>query len=54
MILSYELKDDPGYEHELEVATVAEARAFVASREDMLVWVELTEDAGEDITNLLG
>ena len=54
MILAYELKDDPGYEHELEVATVDEARAFVASREDMLVWVELTDDAGEDITHLLG
>ena len=54
MILAYELKDDPGYEHELEVATVDEARAFVASSEDMLEWVELTEDAGEDITHMLG
>ena len=54
MILSYELKDDPGYEHELEVATVAEARAFVASREDMLVWVELTDTEGRDVTDLLG
>ncbi len=54
MILAYALKDDPGYEHELEVDSVAEARAFVASREDMIEWVELTEDAGEDITNLLG
>ena len=54
MILSYELRDDPGYEHELEVATVDEARAFVASREDMLEWFELTDDAGEDITHLLG
>ena len=54
MILAYELTDDPGYEHELEVATVDEARAFVASHEDMLVWVELTDDVGEDITHLLG
>ena len=54
MILTYELKDDPGYEHELEVATVAEARAFLASREDMIEWVESTYDVGEDITNLLG
>ena len=54
MILAYELKDDPGYEHELEVATVAEARAFVASREDMFEWFELTDDVGEDITHLLG
>ena len=53
MILAYELKDDPGYEHELEVDSVAEARAFVASHEDMLEWVELTEDVGEDITHLL-
>ena len=53
MILAYELKDDPGYEHELEVATVAEAQAFVASREDMLVWVELTDDVGDDVTHLL-
>ena len=49
MILTYELKDDPGYEHELEVATVDEARAFVASREDMFEWVELTDDAGTSI-----
>ena len=54
MILIYAFDDDPGYEHELEVATVAEARAFVASREDMLEWVELTDDVGEDITHLLG
>ena len=54
MILTYELKDDPGYEHELEVATVEEALAFVASYEDMLVWVELTDDEGRDITHLLG
>jgi len=53
MILTYELKDDPGYEHELEVATVAEARVLVASYEDMLEWVELTDDAGEDITHRL-
>ena len=54
MILSYELKDDPGYEHELEVETVAEARAFIDSHEDMLEWAELTDDAGRDITDLLG
>ena len=54
MILSCELKDDPGYEHELEVETVEEAREFVASHEDMLVWVELTDDVGDDITHLLG
>ena len=54
MILTYELKDDPGYEHELEVATVEKARAFVASHEDMFEWFELTDDVGEDITHLLG
>lgn len=54
MILTYELKDDPGYEHELEVATVEKARAFIDSNEDMLEWFELTDDAGEDITHLLG
>lgn len=54
MILAYELKDDPGYEHELEVATVEKARVFVASHEDMLVWVELTDNEGRDITDLLG
>ena len=54
MILAYELKDDHGYEHELEVATVEEASEFLASREDMLEWVELTDDAGDDITHLLG
>ncbi len=54
MILAYELKDDTGYEHELEVDSVAEASAFLASREDMLEWVELTDDVGDDITHLLG
>ena len=54
MILAYELKDDPSYEHELEVETVEEANAFVASHEDMLMWVELTDDVGDDITHLLG
>lgn len=54
MILTCELKDDPGYEHELEVATVAEARALVASYEDMLEWAELTDEDGRDITDLLG
>ena len=54
MILAYELKDDPGYEHELEVETVEKARAFVASRSDMLVWFELTDAEGRDITHLLG
>ena len=54
MILAYELKDDPGYEHELEVATVAEARTFVDSHEAMLVWAELTDEDGRDITDLLG
>jgi len=54
MILTCELKDDPGYEHELEVATAAEARTLVDSYGDMLEWAELTDDAGEDITNLLG
>lgn len=51
MILSYELKDDPGYEHELEVATVAEARVLVASHEDMLEWFELTDAECRDITD---
>ena len=54
MILIYAFDDDPGYEHELEVATIAEAHAFLASREDMLEWFELTADVGEDITHLLG
>ena len=54
MILAYELKDDPGYEHELEVATVEKARALVASYEDMLEWFELTDAEGRDITDLLG
>ena len=54
MILAYELKDDPGYEHELEVATADEARAFVAYSEDMFEWFELTDEDGRDITDLLG
>ena len=53
MILAYELKDDLGYERQLEVVTVEKARAFIASREDMLAWVELTDDVGDDITHLL-
>lgn len=54
MILSYELKDDPGHEHELEVETVAEARTLVDRYGDMLEWAELTDDDGRDITHLLG
>ena len=49
MILTYELKDDPGYEHELEVDTVEEALAFVDPRADMLEWADLTDDAGTSI-----
>lgn len=54
MILSYAFDDDPGYEHELEVDTVEEASEFLASREDMIEWIELTDDVGDDITHLLG
>ena len=51
MILCYELKDDPGYEHQLEFDTVEKARAFVASYEDMLEWFELTDAECRDITD---
>ena len=53
MILTYELKDDPGYEHELEVDTVEEALAFVDPRADMIEWAELTEDEDQNIISVL-
>lgn len=47
MILSYELSDDPGVEHEVEVGSVDEARRHLLSRADMLSWCDLTDSSGE-------
>lgn len=46
MLLSYELKDDPGQEHEVEVDSVDQARARLAGSSDMVVWASLTDEQG--------
>lgn len=49
MILSYELKDDPGQEHEAEVESVDQARARLSGCSDMVVWASLTDEQGVEI-----
>lgn len=46
MILSFELADDPGTEHEVEVETVDQARQRLAGCSDMVVWASLTDAQG--------
>jgi len=45
-MLTYELKDDPDVEHEVECASFAEALAHLQGCSDMLVWAELTDSMG--------
>ncbi len=49
LILAYELRDDPGNEREVEVKSVEEARAHLASRSDMVVWADLTDEQGVEL-----
>lgn len=47
MILSYELVDDPGNEHEEEVESQLDACYRLSSIEDFCLWWELTDSEGE-------
>ncbi|AOE85613.1 hypothetical protein [Pseudomonas sp. TCU-HL1] len=47
MILSYELVDDPGHEHEEEVETQFHACLRLQSIEAFCSWWELTDEDGE-------
>jgi hypothetical protein len=48
-ILAYELKDNPGHEYERHVADLNDARAYLQSRADMIVWAELSDADGNVI-----
>jgi len=45
-LLSYELQDDPGYEHEEYVLNLDEARAHLRGKSDMVVWASLSDIHG--------
>ena len=45
-LLSYELRDDPGYEHEEYVLNLDEARDHLRGKSDMVVWAELSDMDG--------
>ena len=49
MILTYELSDDLGTEHEAEFANEQEAFTFIHARESNIVWFELVDDEGKEI-----
>ncbi|SPZ04853.1 Uncharacterised protein [Pseudomonas luteola] len=46
LILTYELKDDPGIEHEVEVADLGTAVARLGGCTDMIVWADLIDSNG--------
>lgn len=50
-LLSYELKDDPSVEHEEWVSDMAEARAHLRGKADMVAWASLTDHEGETIAD---
>lgn len=43
LLLSYELKDDPGQEHEEWVEDLAAARRHLRGLADMVAWAYLTD-----------
>lgn len=47
--LTYELRDDPGYEHEVLVASLKEARAHLRDKSDMVVWASLVDNTGFEV-----
>lgn len=53
MILTYELSDDPGAEHEVEVANEQAAADFVDMQADYLVWWLLTDSEGNEVASSL-
>lgn len=50
-LLSYELADDPGTEHEEWVEDLADARRHLRGKADMLVWAELHDGMGNMIAD---
>ena len=51
MILTFELRDDPGVEHEAEVENLAAARVRLQGSADMVVWADLTDTNGVTIAD---
>ncbi len=49
MILTYELSDDPGVEHEVEVESVEAAAKIISDRSDYIVWFEVVDDEGNEV-----
>lgn len=49
LILSFELRDDPGVEHEVEVTSITEAQAALAQYEDHTLWHSLTDSYGREL-----
>lgn len=45
-ILSYELKDNPGFEYERHAADLNDARVYLQSMRDMVAWAELSDSDG--------
>lgn len=50
MILTYELSDDIGVEHEVEVESIEAAAKIVRDRTDYIVWWLLADDEGNEVT----
>lgn len=51
MILTYELTDDIGTEHEVEVESIEAAADFVNMQSDYLVWWLLTDENGDEVAS---
>ena len=51
MILSYELCDDIGVEHEVEVESIEAAAKIVDTQSDYLVWWLLSDENGDEVAS---
>ena len=49
MILTYELCDDLGVEHEVEVESIEAAAKIISDRSDYIVWFEVTDNEGNEV-----
>lgn len=52
MLLSYELRDDPCNMHEEWVTNLAEARAHLRGKADMVVWAYLYDQDSDEIADV--
>lgn len=50
-LLTYELQDDPGYEHEEYVLNLDGARDHLRGKSDMVVWAELSDADGNVVAD---